>query len=62
MKKWLYAHFLPLWAKETVLQENKALAAENAQLKGRVRELESYIRGLHKGLGRRPRGEKKEIM
>lgn len=50
MKKWLTDHFLPMWAKETVLAENRRLQGENEKLKGKVRELESYVQGLHAGL------------
>ena len=49
MKNWLILRFLPIWAKETVLRENRALQKENRQLQDRVRLLESYIRGLHRG-------------
>ena len=54
MKKWLLEHFLPMWAKETVLRDNKLLKAENEVLRQRINELESYIQGIHLGLrGRR---------
>ena len=54
MKKWLTERFLPLWAKETVLRDNKLLRAENEAMRQKLRELESYIRGFHTGLrGRR---------
>lgn len=49
MKKWLIQRFLPIWAKETVLAENRALRRENETLKQTVRQLECYIRGLHRG-------------
>lgn len=49
MKKWLQERFLPMWAKETVLQENRSLRQENERLFNRVRQLEAYIRGLHRG-------------
>ena len=58
MKKWLFARFLTMWAKETVLRDNKALEEKVRCQQMRIRELESYIRGLHKGLGRRPKREK----
>lgn len=48
MKRWLMERFLPMWAKETVLRENRALEKENRHLHSRVRELESYIRGVHR--------------
>ena len=54
MRKWLTEYFLPLWAKETVLRDNRNLQAENKMLRQKVNELESYIRGIHLGLrGRR---------
>ena len=49
MKNYLLQRFLPMWAKETVLRENRALRRENRLLNARVRELESYIRGLRRG-------------
>ena len=54
MRKWLTKHFLPMWAKETVLRDNKSLKEENELLRQKIRELESYIQGVHLGLkGRR---------
>ena len=54
MKTWLTQTFLPLWAKETVLRENKLLKAENEALRHKISELENYINGIHVGLrGRR---------
>ena len=50
MKKWLVNSFLPMWAKETVLQENRQLQQENKRLQQRVSELEAYALGLRTGL------------
>lgn len=50
MRKWLTENFLPLWAKETVLRDNRLLKEENEALRLRLGELESYIRGIHRGL------------
>lgn len=50
MKKWLIENFLPMWAKQTVLLENRQLAAENEALRQENDVLRSYIRGLHRGL------------
>ena len=50
MKKWLLERFLPMWAKETVFRDNRALAKENRALQEKVRQLESYIEGLQTGL------------
>ena len=55
MRKWLTEKFLPLWAKETVLRDNKLLRAEDEALRQKVNELEGYIQGIHRGL----RGRKK---
>ena len=54
MRNWLTEQFLPLWAKETVLRDNKLLKEENQALRQKINELESYIQGFHVGLrGRR---------
>ena len=50
MKKWLIEHFLPMWAKETVLADNKRLQAENETLIKQNRELKAYIQGLQAGV------------
>jgi len=57
LKKWLLEKFLPMWAKETVLRDNRLLRAENAALQQKVRELDSYIRGIHTGM-RHARGRR----
>lgn len=56
MKKWLLERFLPMWAKETVLADNRALQRKNKALQQENRELSAYIRGLELGLRRRNRG------
>ena len=55
MKKWLLNHFLPMWAKETVLWENRQLKKENRALQVKVDQLQAYIDGVRLGLraGRR---------
>ena len=62
MRKWLVNNFLPLWAKETVLWENRVLRRENRALEKKIGQLEAYAQGLRTGLravGRmRPGGEK----
>ncbi len=50
MKKWLYDHFLPMWAKETVLAENRRLRKENEMLSQLVEQKEAYIQGLQLGI------------
>lgn len=50
IKNWLCDHFLPMWAKETVLQDNERLKAENERLLVLLAEKEAYIDGLHAGM------------
>ena len=50
MKKWFLEQFLPMWAKETVLRDNRQLQRENRQLQQRIRLLESYTQGLEAGI------------
>ena len=50
MKKWLMDRFLPMWAKETVLQDNRQLYKKVQQLKQEIARLEAYIAGFHRGL------------
>ena len=46
----LINQYLPLWAKETVLHDNRVLKMENEMLRQKIRELESYINGIQYGL------------
>lgn len=50
MRSWLIDHFLPMWAKETVLKENRSLKRENRGLQQQIREQEAYIQGLQMGI------------
>lgn len=50
MKKWLCDHFLPMWAKETVLAENRRLRKENEKLSQLVEQKDAYIQGLQQGI------------
>lgn len=61
MKNWLVNKFLPMWAKETVLRENRLLRQENQALQQEVERLDAYAQGLRTGLravGRSRGGEK----
>ena len=53
MKKWLLENFLPMWAKQTILQDNKRLARQLRKALQEKDVLESYIKGLHMGLRRK---------
>lgn len=57
MKKWLINRFLPMWAKETVLRDNRLLREENEILWQKNRELERYIQGIRLGM-RHARGRR----
>ena len=46
MRNWLTEQFLPLWAKETVLRDNKILKEENAALRQKIKELEQELKKL----------------
>ena len=50
MKKWFLERFLPMWAKETVLRENRQLRQENLAPQQEVDRLDAYARGLKTGL------------
>lgn len=50
MKYWLQENFLPMWAKETVLRDNRQLKRQLRQLRQENEELLAYIRGLELGL------------
>lgn len=50
MKKWLLERFLPMWAKETVLSDNRSLKRQNRKLRQENEQLLSYIRGLETGI------------
>jgi hypothetical protein len=50
MKKWLIENFLPMWAKETVLRDNRALLRSLRDERQENARLQAYIRGLERGL------------
>ena len=50
MKKWLIDTFLPMWAKQTVLADNRSMARKIKTLEQENKILSSYIRGLENGL------------
>ncbi|HIQ67359.1 MAG TPA: hypothetical protein IAB74_02475 [Candidatus Faecousia excrementigallinarum] len=59
MKKWFFDRFLPMWAKESVLRDNRILLRENQALRQQVKELKAYIRGMQAGLRRKRQEEVK---
>ena len=50
MKKWLCNRFLPMWAKETVLSDNRRLKRQVRTLEQEIVEMKAYIQGLETGI------------
>lgn len=50
MKNWLIDKFLPMWAKETVLAENRRLQRQVDLLKQDNQATRAYIDGLEAGI------------
>lgn len=50
MKQWFIDRYLAIWAKETVLSDNRRLQKDKAALEQKVQRLEAYIRGLESGI------------
>lgn len=49
-KKWLIDHFLPMWAKESLLKDYTKLMHKVAELERRLERKEAYIAGLEDGI------------
>ena len=50
MKRWLVEQFLPMWAKESVLRDNRAMHRQIRQLQTQLQIQKAYIQGLESGL------------
>lgn len=50
LKKWLISEFLPAWAKDSVLEENRRLQSEIVRLQATIAERDAYIDGLERGI------------
>lgn len=50
MKKWLLDRFLPMWAKETVLSDNRRLKRQLRAAEKENERLQAYIQGLETGI------------
>lgn len=50
MKKWLIDGFLPMWAKETVLQDNRCLKKQIRALREENAQMRAYIQGMQTGI------------
>ncbi len=61
MKRWLLEHFLPMWAKETVLKDNRQLYRQVKSMQQKIQLQQAYIRGLELGLRAVRRKNKEEV-
>ena len=50
LKRWLCNRFLPMWAKETVLKENRDLKKKIESLNHEIEKQKAYIDGLEVGM------------
>ena len=50
IKQWFLNRFLPMWAKETVLEDNRRLKEEVSELQERLKEKDAYIAGMAAGM------------
>ena len=50
VKNWFINHYLPVWAKQTILEENSRLREENRVLQDKIYRLRAYIDGLEAGI------------
>lgn len=50
INNWLINNFLPIWAREQMIEENRKLMEENLKLKGQIERLNAYIDGLETGI------------
>ena len=50
IKAWFYDHFLPMWAKATLLSENRDLRKQVAELETELQQKTAYINGLMAGM------------
>ena len=49
-RHWLIERFLPVYLRESLLEENRKLEEENKKLAARVDRLNAYIEGLENGI------------
>lgn len=50
IKKWLLERFLPMWAKESVMADNKRMHLQLQELEHELKLKEAYIAGLEAGM------------
>lgn len=49
IKEWIINRFLPMWAKETVLADNRRLKREVERLEAENDRLRAYVDGMNAG-------------
>ena len=50
IKEWFLNRFLPMWAKETVLADNRRLQKELTELRSELEQKTAYINGMAAGI------------
>lgn len=50
LKGWLCRRFLPEWARESLVEENKRLQGQVAEARAEIAKLNAYLDGLEAGL------------
>lgn len=50
IKEWIINRFLPMWAKETVLADNRRLKREVEWLEAENDRLKAYVDGMNAGV------------
>lgn len=50
LRMWLLERFLPAWAKDSVMRENRTLREKLEEQAQEIRELNAYIDGLETGM------------
>lgn len=50
IKEWIINRFLPMWAKETVLADNRRLKHEVERLEAENDRLRAYVDGMNAGM------------
>lgn len=48
-KRWLINHYLPRWAEESLLDDNKRLAAKLSAARQQVAVLQADLQGVYRG-------------
>ena len=50
IKEWFLNRFLPMWAKQAVLEENRQLQSKVAALQKELEQRDAYINGMAAGM------------